>query len=314
MRVFKQKYRDRKGKLKDSAKWYVEFRDHNETVRRLPGYTDKKATEDLGRRVESLAAVRMNGDTVPADLAKWLQATSTAIRDRLGKWGLLDARTVANRKPLSVHLDDFHASLLHKGNTADHAHIVKVRAARVCEGCRFKHYADISPSKVQKHLAELRDGGNGLSAQTSNFYLQAIKQFCRWMVKDGRAAESPVAHLTGVNVKTDRRHDRRSLTAEELTKLLTTTATGPVRHKMTGRARALLYRVAMETGFRRNELKSLRAGDVETESTPPAIIVHPTNTKNRKPVVQAIRAELAVDCELGFRMPRWPLRARCGRL
>jgi integrase len=62
---------------------------------------------------------------------------------------------------------------------------------------------------------------------------------------------------------------------------------------LTGRARAMLYRVAMETGLRRNELRSLRAADVETESTPPCIIVHPTNTKNRKPVVQPIRMELA---------------------
>ena len=28
----------------------------------------------------------------------------------------------------------------------------------------------------------------GISAQTFNFYLQAAKQFCRWMVRDGRAS------------------------------------------------------------------------------------------------------------------------------
>ena len=52
----------------------------------------------------------------------------------------------------------------------------------------------------------MRDNGNGISAQTSNFYLQAIKQFARWMVRDGRASESPLDHLTGVNAKLDRRH------------------------------------------------------------------------------------------------------------
>eukprot|EP00913_Durusdinium_trenchii_P010915 g10244.t1 len=313
VRVFKQKYRDRKGILRESSKWYVEFVDHNETTRRLPGFTDKKATAELGRKLEALAAVRMNGDTVPADLAKWLQSTSNAIRDRIGKWGLLDARTVANRKPLTKHLDDFHASLLHKGNTADHAKLVKARAKKLCDGCGFKHYADITASKVQKHLAELRDNGDGISAQTSNFYLQAVKQFCRWMVKDNRATESAVDHLTGVNVKTDRRHDRRNLTAVELTKLLKKTASGPTRHKMTGRARAMLYRVAMETGLRRKELQSLRAMDVETESVPPAIVVHPTNTKNRRPAVQAIRPELATelrewlaDTQTAPDAPLWP--------
>jgi hypothetical protein len=50
MRVFKASYKDRKGKARESAKWYVEFSDHREATRRLPGYTDKKQTEELGRR------------------------------------------------------------------------------------------------------------------------------------------------------------------------------------------------------------------------------------------------------------------------
>ena len=32
-RVFKTSYKDRKGKTKEAAKWYVEFRDHLDTVR-----------------------------------------------------------------------------------------------------------------------------------------------------------------------------------------------------------------------------------------------------------------------------------------
>ncbi len=88
-------------------------------------------------------------------------------------------------------------------------------------------------------------------AQIFNFYLAAFKQFCRWMVRDGRASESPVAHLTGLNVKTDRRHDRRALTVEELRWLMETTRDGPERFGMTGPEQAMLYRVAVETGLRR---------------------------------------------------------------
>lgn len=166
---------------------------------------------------------------------------------------------------------------------------------RVCSGCKFTFYGDISASKVQRHLAEKRNGGNGLSHQTSNFYLQAIKQFCRWMVRDGRAVESPVDHLSGLNVKLDRRHDRRSLTATELSKLLEATATGSVHHKLGGEARALLYRVAMETGLRRSELRSLTPACLELDADPPVIVLAPQNVKNRKPTVQVIRPELAAE-------------------
>ena len=36
MRVFKPSYNDRKGRKREAAKWYVEFRDQLERPRRLP--------------------------------------------------------------------------------------------------------------------------------------------------------------------------------------------------------------------------------------------------------------------------------------
>ncbi len=47
MRVFKATYRDRKGKVCESAKWYVEFRDHLERVRRLPAKNLAKIPVEL---------------------------------------------------------------------------------------------------------------------------------------------------------------------------------------------------------------------------------------------------------------------------
>ena len=45
--------------------------------------------------------------------------------------------------------------------------------------------------------------------------------------------------------------------AIQLSTLLKATMAGPVRFKVPGKARAMLYRVAMETGLRRNELRTL---------------------------------------------------------
>ena len=73
-------------------------------------------------------------------------------------------------------------------------------------------------SRVQSFLAELRDEGK--SIQTSNHYLRAIKQLTRWMVKDRRAHDDPLAFVAMLNVSTDRRHDRRPLTEAEFTALL----------------------------------------------------------------------------------------------
>src|SRR5207244_2182383 len=68
MRVFKTSYRDKKGRTKEAAKWYVEFRDHLEIIRRLPAFASKAASEELGRNLEKLVAFHKasGGQTDPA--------------------------------------------------------------------------------------------------------------------------------------------------------------------------------------------------------------------------------------------------------
>ena len=50
---------------------------------------------------------------------------------------------------------------------------------------------------------------------------------------------------------------RWPLTIEEMRVLLNTTNTGPVRYKMDGNERSLVYRMTVETGYRAGELRSL---------------------------------------------------------
>lgn len=140
--------------------------------------------------------------------------------------------------------------------------LVTTRLTRILTDCGFTHYPDITATKVQAYLADLRRDTpqrQGLSIQRHNFYLTAIKQFCRWMMRHGRASTNPVDHLAPLNVRLDRRHDRRALSVDEARKLLTTTAASAPRGgmTMTGPERRLLCWLALETGLRANELRSL---------------------------------------------------------
>lgn len=56
MRLFKATYRDRGGVLRRTAKWYVEFRDQREQYQRVPAFSNRAASEELGRRLEALVA------------------------------------------------------------------------------------------------------------------------------------------------------------------------------------------------------------------------------------------------------------------
>lgn len=196
------------------------------------------------------------------------------------------------------HLEDFYQALLAKGNTIAHAKQTKHRAKQIINQYKFVMWADISASKVQRCIADLRNEENAISAQTSNYYLKAIKQFCRWMVQDGRASESPVVHLTRINAKADRRHDRRALEPDEMRRLLEATIVGPKRFGMEGYERVLLYRVAAETGLRRKEPASLKVSNFDLKAC--TVNVSCSYTKNKKMAEISLRSDPAADLKKFF--------------
>ena len=274
--ILKQSYtvKDKNGKRirKKSTFWYVDYKTEDGTRKRVKGFKDKAATVQLSAELERNA--------------------------ELAQRGIIDRYAEDRKKPLKQHLGDFHQSLLAKGNTVGHAKQTSTRAGEIISLCKFTMWTDISASKVQRCLADLRDKEDGLSAGTSNGYLQAVKQFCRWMVQDGRASESPLAHLRRMNAKVDRRHDRRPLEPDEMRKLLATTVAGPRRFGMEGYERALLYRVAAETGLRANELRSLKVSSFDFNAC--TVRVSCSYTKNRNKAEVSLRPDTADELQSFF--------------
>src|SRR5262245_57340178 len=107
-RVFKATYKDRRGKSRQSAKWDVEFRDHNETVRRLPAFTSKAASEEMGRNLVKLVEYhKATGGQTDPSLSRWLATLPPQTREKLVAIGLLNRERVAAGKMLAEHLADF---------------------------------------------------------------------------------------------------------------------------------------------------------------------------------------------------------------
>ena len=148
------------------------------------------------------------------------------------------------------------------------------------------------------HLLRTR----GRSIKTTNLYLAAIKQFAAWLVRDNRALENPLADLEGGNVELDRRHDRQTLSASQLTAILQAAlASTQTFRGMSGRGRHHLYLAAMTTGFRAGELAVLPPEWFNLDEEPPVVLLPATMTKNKKPVRQPIPSEVAASLT-----PSWP--------
>ena len=266
--IFKQQYtvKDKEGSRirKKSQCWYIEYKDSDGRRVRRKGYKDKTATRQLADKLEREAA--------------------------LAEIGVVDKYKEHRKRPLSKHLEDFKASLLNKGDTEKQARLVHNRAKAVVDNCRFIHFDDLSASRIQRYLAERRR--EGLSIRTSNFYLQAIKQVCNWLVADGRTNENPVAYLKGQNPKTDIRHPRRALSIEELERLIQTTQKARMHSRMVGKERALLYMLAVSTGLRANELASLTWENLNLTDSKPFLSVLAGYSKHRREDIQPLRVDI----------------------
>lgn len=312
MRVYKAVYNDRKtGKPRQTSNWYVEFSDAGGAIRRMPALTAKAQSEEFGRKVERLVACRVAGTPLEPDLIRWVESLPSNVHQRLLKLDLLDARFVGTVKPLADHLKDFKATLLAKDSTAGYVTLRVNRIRKALDGCRFRYWSDVSASRLQTYLADLRRGSKeqpGISAQTHNFYLQAVQAFLRWMHRDRRAGESPLEHLQGLNVRLDRRHDRRALTLEEMMWLLDSTEEGPERAGVSGAERALLYRVAAETGLRAGELASLTVSSFSLDSDPPTVTVLAGSSKHRVEDLLVLKKSttLVLKQQFASKMPNAP--------
>jgi len=243
----------------------------------VKGCKDKAATEALARKLEADAMLRREGVIDPKN----------------------DRYAAAEAKPLKDHLADMVVALKAKAVTVKQAETVEARVTHMLALCKAEHISQISPSAVQGALGTIREAGaskqsrkKGASLQTCNHYLRAVKQFTRWLWRDGRAREDTLTHLSGFNVQLDRRHDRRALTDEELARLIQEAERGPVVRGMTGPDRAILYQVAVGTGLRANELRNLVPGSFDFDADPPTVTVEAAYSKHRRKDVQPIRRDL----------------------
>ncbi|HPS56210.1 MAG TPA: site-specific integrase, partial [Sedimentisphaerales bacterium] len=263
--IFKQQYtsKDSDGNIikKKSAYWYIEYKTADGIYKRIKAFKDKAATAQLAAKLEK--------------------------DSELEQAGIVDRFKEHRQRSLAEHLEDFRKSL---GDTTKHAKQTETAIKKTFEACGFKKWADIQASKFFNHLNKLKSNGE-ISQRTFNFYLKAGKQFCKWMINDQRSADSPLEHLKCETI-TKRQRQRRALETNEIRSLLEATASEPERFGTTGYQRSMLYRLAIETGLRATELKSLTVSSFDFDNQ--AVTIKAENAKNKKTVILPLKAETTI--------------------
>jgi integrase/recombinase XerD len=237
------------------ASGWGRYRDENGIERRVPLAADKAAAQAMLTELVRKAELRASG--------------------------VVDRYDEHRKRPITGHLDDFVKYLNGKGVTSEQVKLVEFRARRIVDRCKIVFISDVSASRVNAFLADLRTA-HRKSTQTSNHYLRAIKQFTRWLVRDRRAIDDPLSSLAMLSVLTDRKHDRRPFIAAELAAIRQAALDGPIVRRMSGPDRAMLYTCAAYTGLRASELASLTRASFNLESDHPVVKVEAAYSKHRR--------------------------------
>ncbi len=107
-----------------------------------------------------------------------------------------------------------------------------------------------------------------------------------------RLREDPLVHIEMLNVAVDRRHDRRALTDDEVTRLLNATSGSGFVLGMSASDRHMLYCLALSTGLRAAELASLKITSFSLDSDPPSVRVSAGYSKRRRVDVLPLPTEI----------------------
>ena len=252
---------------KRRALWWISYDDENGKRRTKKGFTDKRATEDLAVEIER--------------------------KVRRIKAGLVERGDAERRSALEAlieeHLRAFENSI--GKNTEKHVRLTISRVRRLVAEAEIKTLADIEIESIEAVLGDMLDADE-IGRRTYNHYVQAMHQFCTWLVPK-RLAANPVAGMKRLNADIDIRHPRRALRSEEFEQLVESARTSDESIQcFDGEQRARIYILSYMTGLRRKELASLTPASFRLDETPPTLTVEAACSKHRRKDVLPLHPEL----------------------
>ena len=250
--------------------YYISWYDHrDERQEQLTRTTDRRAAERILAKHVADAALRRDG----------------VIDVRA------DGYAVADRQPLAEHVTAFEAMLTNKGNTDRHVRETVAHVNRLIGMIEAERISDITEDSVRDAIGKLCS--SKLALRTCNSILRSMKTFTGWLKRSKRCRENALEYVQGYNDQTDRRRERRELSEDELARLIQAADDGSKIMGISGADRAMAYRLAVGTGFRASELRSLKPESFDLAGGHPTVTVAAAYSKHRKDDVQPIGPDLA---------------------
>ncbi len=211
--------------------------------------------------------------------------------------GIIDERveslSIQSQRPVEEHLANFEAMLVARQRSADHIKRTVGFVREICAAAGFEKASDISADGVNMFVADM--WADDPAARTVQARVVAIKAFSRWLADHGKLFHDPLRSVKRTSVKDNRRLRRRMLLPAEWPYLKAATLAGGVHHGMKPSERVALYKTAIQTGLRSDELRSLSKAYLCLAGKTPYVRCLAQRTKNGKEARQYIEADLVAE-------------------
>ena len=257
--------KDKTGKI--HPKFRFQYTDHTGKRRTGTGTTSKAETKKIAEKVEAEHAMIKNGfKELPKQSKKQQRRDYLEVVKEYIDWGKVQGGR--GGKPWGDgHLKNRERHLPWWG--------MKLRLSSL---------ADLNGklSSVEKLIRELKSKRAG---KTVSNYIDSLNSFCNYCVNRDYLESNPLEKLQVVDKAPEVK--RRSLTHDEIHRLLEV-----VKDQW---HYEIVYKVALMTGLRLNELRQLSVSDLDKDRS--CLILHAKWTKNRKDGVQLIPQSLIRDLE-----------------
>jgi len=238
------------------------------------GSEEKSIAKQIAAKIISDAALRFHGIIDP-DLERYQKEAARTIEE---------------------HLTDF-IPRLETRYTGAKANVNVVGQLSYIRGfagfAELETIGDINADSMNRYIVHLADAGK--SARTIGAMIGACKHFTSWLRKHGKLRSDPLETIDKPDPDSDRRLNRRMLLPTEWQWLIKATLKAGDRYEMTATERCLVYRVAIQTGLRVGELRSLKRGSFNLDDKTPYVKADSGTTKNRQTAYQYIDVDLASD-------------------
>jgi len=317
--IFTQKNGRTFAKWKSRGKWHTapvtESEDGARTVAVETGTYSARFKDHTGKTVERSTGCREETNA-RQKLAKW-EKEAEQIRAGVLDAGELDtARTAAG--PIEPHLADYLQSLV----VSQVSDVYKANSdrsiRRLMREVPLEVLRDLRRDKVEPWFANAVAADMG--ACNRNLFRQSIVSFGNWLAEAKRIREHDLAGIPVAVRRLDPRRQRRSLTPDEIGRLLDVAAARPLLDARTlrtgkrkgertaevrpevverllaiGRERVMIYRTLLFTGLRCDELRTLTVARLDLTPGAECVILEACNEKNGNGSTIPLRADLAAD-------------------